>query len=192
MDTVLDAAIQVLREVGHTRCTTTRVADKAGVSVGTLYQYFPNRDALLYAVKRRYLDRLFGAIGEAISEAGAMAPEPGLQHVVHRLLQAKIALAPQSVALAGAMADVGDRAMVREVNRRARMALGSLLDTWGIPTEDSLGPFMAAAAVDGILAAALDESRAMLEDPVFERRLLSIVSAALLPPSRAATRRRRQ
>jgi AcrR family transcriptional regulator len=56
VDAILDATIQVLLSVGKERLTTTRVALRAGVSVGTLYQYFPNKSALLQAVLRRHLD----------------------------------------------------------------------------------------------------------------------------------------
>lgn len=55
VDAILNATIQVLLAVGASRLTTTRVAERAGVSVGTMYQYFPHKQALLYAVLQQYL-----------------------------------------------------------------------------------------------------------------------------------------
>jgi len=48
---ILQAAAQVLAVEGAQRFTTTRVAEKAGVSVGSLYQYFPNKAALLFRLQ---------------------------------------------------------------------------------------------------------------------------------------------
>jgi len=62
VDAILEATIQVLLQVGKERLTTTRVAKRAGVSVGTLYQYFPNKSALLQAALRRHLDEVTDAI----------------------------------------------------------------------------------------------------------------------------------
>ncbi|ABE33346.1 bacterial regulatory s, tetR family protein [Paraburkholderia xenovorans LB400] len=50
VDAIFDATIQVLLADGLQRLTTIRVAERAGVSVGTLYQYFPQKQALLFAV----------------------------------------------------------------------------------------------------------------------------------------------
>jgi AcrR family transcriptional regulator len=47
---ILQAAVRVLREDGALGFTTTRVADEAGISVGSLYQYFPNKHALVLAI----------------------------------------------------------------------------------------------------------------------------------------------
>lgn len=58
------AAIQVLIRDGIGRCTTTRIALRAGISVGSLYQYYPNRDALLAAVLRQHLDAVADAVEE--------------------------------------------------------------------------------------------------------------------------------
>jgi AcrR family transcriptional regulator len=49
---ILKAAVQVLSQHGAQRFTTARVAEKAGVSVGSLYQYFPNKAAILFRLQR--------------------------------------------------------------------------------------------------------------------------------------------
>jgi AcrR family transcriptional regulator len=48
---VLEAAVRVLAREGARRFTTARVADEAGVSVGSLYQYFPNKEAILFRLQ---------------------------------------------------------------------------------------------------------------------------------------------
>jgi AcrR family transcriptional regulator len=58
VEAIFEATIQVLLREGIHRLTTTRVAERAGVSVGTMYQYFPHKQALLYALNERYLDLL--------------------------------------------------------------------------------------------------------------------------------------
>lgn len=55
---IFEATIQVLVSDGPRRLTTTCVAERAGVSVGSMYQYFPHKQALFYALNERYLVRL--------------------------------------------------------------------------------------------------------------------------------------
>ena len=55
LQTIFEATIQVLVRDGPRRLTTTRVAERAGVSVGSMYQYFPHKQALYYALNERYL-----------------------------------------------------------------------------------------------------------------------------------------
>ena len=54
VDAILEAAAQVLERDGYAATTTDAVAERAGVSIGTLYQYFPNKDALLVALTERH------------------------------------------------------------------------------------------------------------------------------------------
>src|ERR1700742_2470394 len=62
VDAILDATIQILLRVAKEQLTTTRVAARAGVSVGTLYQYFPNKSALLQAALTRHLQHVADVI----------------------------------------------------------------------------------------------------------------------------------
>ncbi len=58
VEAIHEATIQVLLAEGTGRLTTTSVARRAGVSVGTLYQYYPHKQALFFAVNERYLTML--------------------------------------------------------------------------------------------------------------------------------------
>jgi AcrR family transcriptional regulator len=65
LDAIREATIQVLLAEGERRLTTTRVAERAGVSVGTMYQYFPHKQALLHAVLQWHLAHISGAVEAA-------------------------------------------------------------------------------------------------------------------------------
>lgn len=58
LDAIFEATIQLLVKDGPAHLTTTRAAERAGVSVGTMYQYFPHKQALIYALNERYLNAL--------------------------------------------------------------------------------------------------------------------------------------
>ncbi|GAS96855.1 TetR family transcriptional regulator [Mycolicibacterium canariasense] len=55
-DRILDAAVAVFSEYGYARGTTNRIAASADVSIGSLYQYFPNKDAIVVELASRHLD----------------------------------------------------------------------------------------------------------------------------------------
>ncbi len=55
VEAILQAAARVFERRGYAAGTTNRIAERAGVSIGTLYQYFPNKDAILVALARDHL-----------------------------------------------------------------------------------------------------------------------------------------
>ena len=55
VERILDAAARIFHEHGYARTTTNDIADEAGLSIGSLYQYFPNKDALLVALTKRHI-----------------------------------------------------------------------------------------------------------------------------------------
>src|SRR6202021_3699226 len=71
---VLEAAVRVLAREGAQRFTTARVAEEAGVSVGSLYQYFPNKEAILFRLQSDEWNQT-GALLESIL-AGSDEPAP--------------------------------------------------------------------------------------------------------------------
>jgi AcrR family transcriptional regulator len=65
---ILDAAAHILGERGWAGLTTNAVADVAGVSIGSLYQYFPNKLALIEAVRRRHFDDVLAVLHAATDD----------------------------------------------------------------------------------------------------------------------------
>jgi AcrR family transcriptional regulator len=55
VEAILEAAAQVFERCGYAAGTTNRIAERAGVAIGSLYQYFPNKDAILVALVRRHM-----------------------------------------------------------------------------------------------------------------------------------------
>jgi AcrR family transcriptional regulator len=55
VEVILEAAARVLEERGYAQGTTNRIAARAGVSIGSLYEYFPNKDAIVVALAEREL-----------------------------------------------------------------------------------------------------------------------------------------
>lgn len=84
VDALHVATIQVLVHEGLKRCTTTRVAARAGTSVGSLYQYYPNRDALLRAVLEQHLN----GIADAVEAACAASRGRGVAEMAEAVVQA--------------------------------------------------------------------------------------------------------
>ncbi len=62
--TILEAAARVLVAEGYARATTNRVAAAAGISVGSLYQYFPGKDALIVALLKRHRSQMMATVGK--------------------------------------------------------------------------------------------------------------------------------
>ena len=158
VDAIYEAAIQVLLDGGLDRLTTTRVAARAGVSVGTLYQYFPNKQALLIAVLDQHLTRLYDAIERACIENRNGPLATMVEAVVQSFVSAKMDRADTSTALYLIAGQLGGATLVRKLSKRGHAALASLLTTApGVHFEDvHFVAFMLFSAIAGATRAVLE------------------------------------
>lgn len=142
---VLDAAIQVLMAEGAQRFTTARVAERAGVSVGSLYQYFPNKASILFRLQsdewRRTSDLL-----RSILDDRSKQPMERVHTLVHAFIrseceeaQIRIALndaaplyrdAPEAIEIRAASDDIVEtfmREILPNATEKARQRTGDLI-----------------------------------------------------------------
>jgi AcrR family transcriptional regulator len=169
VEAISEATVQVLLSLGTERLTTTRVASRAGVSVGTLYQYFPNKRSLLFAVLEDHLGKVTKEVEDACEHARHKPLAEMIKEVVEVFVDAKIARADISVALYQIAPDVGGLALVKRVTQRMRKAIVRMLES-APDTKTSPDEF----AVQMMLAAMSGAMRSVLEtggSPAMMRKL---------------------
>ena len=127
IDMLHTAAIQVLTQEGLSRCTTTRIAERAGISVGSLYQYYPNRDALLAAILEKHLDGVAGAVEHACGEHRGKPVSQMASALVTAFLAAKLRDPGKSKALYAVAEERGGAALVARLRTRIVAAVATML-----------------------------------------------------------------
>lgn len=166
VDAILDATIQVLLKVGKERLTTTRVALRAGVSVGTLYQYFPNKKALLQAVLRRHLVEVADAVEQVCKQQQGNTLRQMASSLITAFLAAKMRDAKTSVALYSVSSDVDGAKIVQQTGVRSNQAIVGMLTTAREPlTKD---PQLVASMLQGAMVGV---SRRLLESTAAEKNV---------------------
>ena len=121
------ATIQVLTLHGLSQCTTTRVAERAGISVGSLYQYYPNRDALLAAVLEKHLEGVSSAIEVACNLQRNKPIAEMAAALVTALLNAKLRDPNESKALYAIAAERGGAELAGKAHARIVNAIQAML-----------------------------------------------------------------
>jgi AcrR family transcriptional regulator len=127
VEAISEATIQVLLAMGLDRLTTTRVAERAGVSVGTLYQYYPNKQALLYAVLKVHSIKVVEAVESACRANRGAAVKVLVVAVVDAFVNAKLERTDVSTALYATASEPQGAAIVRRLSKRVHRALTAAL-----------------------------------------------------------------
>lgn len=80
---ILDATAQVLVERGYAGSSTNLIASRAGVSIGSVYQYFPNKDSLIAALRERHATDLYDTLDAVLTRRNPQSLEEKLSAIVH-------------------------------------------------------------------------------------------------------------
>jgi len=88
MEAIIIAATRVIERDGLERLTTTRIAEIAGVSIGSLYQYFDSREAILGAIIDRQLDAMLVSFRQIVDALAGLPLEATIRGVLFGLLDA--------------------------------------------------------------------------------------------------------
>jgi AcrR family transcriptional regulator len=87
-DAILEAAARILGHAGLAGVTTNAVAQRAGVSIGSLYEFFPSRNAILATLAERRLALLAQVVQAALEEAASLDADAAVRLLIRRLVDA--------------------------------------------------------------------------------------------------------
>ncbi|HYR89947.1 MAG TPA: TetR/AcrR family transcriptional regulator [Terriglobia bacterium] len=188
VDSISEATIQVLLSVGPDQLTTTRVAERAGVSIGTLYQYFPNKHSLLFSVLQQHLNHVADAVEWACRQNHGEPVSTMVDSVVHAFVDAKLERADISMALYALATGREETALVRKVEKRAQVALASMLATASDAQFDDLTftSFLVFSAMGGIMRAILENGKPPRIVRLLRKQLILLCRGFLMNAARQA------
>ena len=134
-EAILDAAAQLFGQSGYAATTTNKVAERAGVSIGSLYQYFPNKDALLTALAERHLTESTAVLFDVF--VALQRDRPDLEGTLGRLIDAVVALHRREPAMHRLLFDQTPRtpemaARLRGLERQLAAAVTEQLQRLGV------------------------------------------------------------
>jgi len=124
---ILEAATRVLADEGAARFTTARVAEKAGVSVGSLYQYFPNKAAILFRLQADEWRQTTEMLRRILEDAGK-PPLDRLRALIHAFLQSECDEAEMRVALNDAAPLYRDAPEAKQVRASANRTVEQFME----------------------------------------------------------------
>jgi AcrR family transcriptional regulator len=184
VDAILTATFQVLADGGPAALTTTRVAEVAGVSIGTLYQYFPNKQALVAGLLTEHLKLTIDAIERAAIAAAGEPLAVQVDRVVRALLAIKRERVPISLAMQPALVEIDERPIVRAATHRGAAIVARLLAGGAEPDAETLQrAVVLGTALEGIIASTIAEDPRRLEDPAFAEQLVALAIGGATPTS---------
>jgi AcrR family transcriptional regulator len=158
---ILEAAARILEERGLEGYNTNAIAERGGVSVGSVYQYFPNKDALTLALIAKFEDEILGAAQTAVTASEGKDLKASLKFLIAGLLKAHDGRAQLNRILETEESRLRSASSGSSASIDLRKLIGSLLARHA----HELGPIDAAVIDDLIVI-----TRAMVDD-AFQKEL---------------------
>ena len=176
VDALVEATARLLAAEGYGAATTKRIAAVAGVSVGSLYQYFPNKDALVYAVAQRHFD-------EVLAQLALVSLSPGtpLPDIVRGFVKAMVASHRMDAGLHRALTEfllrLGPESYAEQQQRAQAMVRGilELRRSEVVEADLDVASWLLVTTAESAVHAALMEDGDLLSHERFERELSDLL-----------------
>lgn len=175
VESIIEATTRIIEEDGLAALSTNRVARVAGVSVGSLYQYFPNKEALVQEVRARFAARFETALLELL----ARLPGLGLREAIRAWVETLVALHTESPGVHNAVGTGSPE----KTHHALATVVGGYLETHAgeirRPDRPLAGRVFMDAAEALIHNTALREP-ALLEDPAWAEEVCDLLERYIL------------
>lgn len=175
VDAIVEAAEQLTRKLGVEAWTTNHVAERAGVSIGTLYQYFPSKESLLTALYLQRRSARLDAVTAALAEiTGSRAVRLAAERAVARAwLDGDW---PLELMLRAQLVTIGAARKLVDVDEQALRIVRQAVARGGVTDEVAARRgFVVLRAIEGAIAAAAHEQPALLDGEALQGDIAALV-----------------
>lgn len=185
VDVILEATERIIQKLGFDASTTTRICEIAGVSVGTLYQYFPNKGSLLLALSQRRSERFIARFRARLAEVEALPLSEAIRQVVALEFEMVRLSLPFQRELFRFVPKLGSTEHIEHTQRECRRLLNeSMSRRPELLQRSELSAFVTLHAVDGVIQGALRESLELLHSDALVNECTRLIEQYLRhPPS---------
>ncbi|CAG4882729.1 TetR/AcrR family transcriptional regulator [Georgfuchsia toluolica] len=171
VEVILEAAAHILATKGYEAFTTNRVAERAGVSIGSLYQYFPNKQSLLAALHARHIDEIKSNGTAIVGEAEKCSLSEAIAHLIQNIVESHVASDRLHQVVATETPDSMIKASTPELIRR-------LLDSYRpiLTVEDpDLAAYIISVTIKAVVHGALHDRPDELREGKIEKNLTRLL-----------------
>ncbi|KFE66221.1 TetR/AcrR family transcriptional regulator [Hyalangium minutum] len=191
VDAILEAAAHILVAHGFEDTTTRQVAERAGVSIGSLYQYFPSKEALITALFERQIQRVLDVCTEALQSQGSPSTQQVVRDVALGVMKAYAVNPRLHQVLISEGLKLGMMERVQSFEQRIETVVRTFMLHYSSQLRSrrvELATFVITRAIRGIIWSAAIERPELFEDPELADELGELMLGYLLPtsPSRSA------
>jgi AcrR family transcriptional regulator len=184
VECVLAAAAHVFAHRGYANTTTNHIAARAGVSIGSLYQYFPSKDALLLALAERHIESGFAKVMEEVRAHREASVPDFLRTLVDALIAAhEIDPRLHEVIFEEARLPASFRRRLEELEARAVEVARDLIEAriadLAVPNPE-IASFIVVQILDGLTHAMVLRHPEMLHAPEFRAEFVRLLEGYLL------------
>jgi AcrR family transcriptional regulator len=171
VDALIEATARILVKEGFDKASTNRIAETAGVSVGSLYQYFPSKEALVAAVIDRHHQELMHVMRGALAQVATLPIEQGVRKLVAAAIEAHRVDPKLHRVLAEQLPRTGKLESVEVFNREAHALFRDYLESHSDEFRNidlELAAFVCVTSIEALTHTAVLHRSEMLSDDVAE------------------------
>ena len=184
VEAILTATARILVRDGFERASTNRIADLAGVSVGSLYQYFPNKQSLVAALMERHIRDMYAVLEREISRLPALPLRRAVRELVELMIRAHAVEPKLHRVFAEQVPRVGPLERIVELERRFEELTRDVLESLSPrvrPRNLEIAAFVVIQAVEALTHAAVLYHPEKLADEEFVDEVVELVVRYLNP-----------
>jgi AcrR family transcriptional regulator len=183
VEAILEATARILTEKGYSKTNTNHIAELAGVSIGSLYQYFPNKESLMAALIQQHSDEMVELVESKLNNSFDTPLEEAIPQLVRAIIAAH-AINPRLHQVLNEEIPLSrELDPAEKIDDRINQILLKYLERWRdrlAPQDLKMTVFIFAHTIESLCHAAVIEEQQYMDNDDFEREVCRLLLSYLI------------